>query len=129
MALIEGAFCNSLHQVIQRFFTHERRQIGNQTGVDLPGECLLHQPLQAFLVQERRQGSQLIAIYVRALVLIYQPTQQFPSNERCQQSKLVYRIVPKPVTPEDLRTQVELAIADVLYMGALEAYRQLTKKK
>jgi CheY-like chemotaxis protein len=44
-----------------------------------------------------------------------------------QQTKLIYRVVPKPCSAEDLRTEVELAIATVLYMGALDTYRRLSR--
>ncbi len=46
-----------------------------------------------------------------------------------QQTKLVYRIMAKPCSVADLQTSVELAIAEVLYKGALDAYSRLLRSR
>jgi DNA-binding NtrC family response regulator len=45
-----------------------------------------------------------------------------------QQANLLYRILPKPCDAKALLTHLELAIAEVLYRGAIDAYRQLSPK-
>jgi DNA-binding NtrC family response regulator len=69
----------------------------------------------------RQQGHRFAVVMVTA----------FPELDEvvyAQQSNLIYRIVPKPCSAADVSTQVELAIAEILYRGALDKHRRLPEK-